>query len=305
MNAQMTSQTPEQFKGVINSDPVVALLGVAAHQYKSTGGICPSDELLAAFINAELKGKQRQTMLAHLNRCPTCYHHWLETASYVKSLKSVEDKKPFIALLTELLDIFRHPLDNWKPLVSLAATVVLMVAMVLWLPQPINSQINDSYFSVIHNNPNGFSQVLEELPLETTTLGFNDVDRSQSAQAFSAGIEMGYVTLTNTTPSAEVAAWADTDWADEYDLGRWFVLLWTMAQSPAPADFWAQQPAIGETLQARFSERSPDDITKTVLDVLTNIQLLLTQLQNQPNNRGMAYRLSHHLEMAMSGISEL
>ncbi|MEN8218761.1 MAG: hypothetical protein ABFS56_20790 [Pseudomonadota bacterium] len=75
-----------------NHERIVALLGVATHQQKSKAGTCPTDEQLAAFIT---KGKQRQRMLAHLNRCSKCYHRWLETASYVKSLEA--DKSHFLA----------------------------------------------------------------------------------------------------------------------------------------------------------------------------------------------------------------
>jgi hypothetical protein len=104
-----------------------------------------------------------------------------------------------------------------------------------------------------------------------------------------------------------MAAWADTQWAEEYTLGRWFVLLWTVAQTPnqAPTDFWTQQSAIGEKLQARFNKRSPDEMTETVLETLANIQPLLTELKNQPKNRRLVYQLNEYLEMAINGISDL
>jgi hypothetical protein len=277
-----------------NPERTIALLGVATHQQNSKAGTCPTDEQLVAFIT---KGKQRQTMLAHLNRCPKCYHHWLETASYIKSLEP--EKSYFLKKWDFFRDVFQ--LDNWKPL---ALTAVLVVAVLVWFPK---SPIDASYVAVTAHNPDGYSEVLENLPLETTTLGFYDIESSPPAQAFSAGIETGQAILTNTTPSDEMAAWADTQWAEEYTLGRWFVLLWTVAQTPnqAPTDFWTQQPAIGEKLQARFNKRSPDEMTETVLETLANIQPLLTELKNQPKNRRLVYQLNEYLEMAINGISDL
>ena len=58
----------------------IALLGLAA-QKTDLAGACPADETMAAFLDDRLSGKAREGMLAHLNRCPGCYHQWLEAAT--------------------------------------------------------------------------------------------------------------------------------------------------------------------------------------------------------------------------------
>jgi len=279
---------------------IIALLGIAVHQQSSKASACPSDEQLAAFISNTVKSKQRQTMLAHLNRCPKCYHHWLETASYIKSFQP--EKISFLKKLENFLTK-AFALDNWKPLVSVTVTAVLVVAVLLYIP-PTQTPIDASIAAVKTHNPDGFNQILENLPIETMTLGFDEVESSPAAQAFTAGIEYGQAVLTNTTPSPELTAYAD---ADEYKLGRLFVLLWTVAQTqqPMPKDFWTRQTEIGAELEARFKKRPPDETTKTVLEVLTNLQPLLIELKTQPNNRRLIYLLSRDIEMAMNGISEL
>jgi hypothetical protein len=298
MNIQTT--TPESFKGVINSERAIALLGVAAHQQNLTVDTCPSDEQLSFFVNGELKGNNREEMLGHLNRCPKCYHQWLETGSYIKYFQSN------VKWWQKLGNVF---LEYWKPLIFVPITAVLVMAVSIKLFNPINSinPIDASYVAVTTDNPNGFSQIFEDLPLESNTLAFNETESSLPAQAFSAGITMGSAKLTNTIPSAEITYWANSQWADEYALGRWLVLLWTMAQTldKTPIDFWTQQHKIGEQLQARFNHRSLDENTETVLNALTGTQTLLIQLQKQPNNRGVASRLHAYLEMTMTGISEL
>jgi len=198
-------------------------------------------------------------------------------------------------------------LDNLKFGVPVAATAVLLVivALKMWPMQPVaENPIEASYVAIITDNHEGFNRVLENFPLETTDLGFNEVEPSKAAQAFQAGVETGYAMLSQT--SADISPWKETDWAAEYDLGRWFVLLWTMAQTPdkVSSDFWADQQAIGETLQARFSKRASEEMTETVLETLKRIQPVLMALKKQPSYRGMAYELSDHLEMAMSGLAE-
>ncbi|MDM8560713.1 hypothetical protein [Candidatus Parabeggiatoa sp. HSG14] len=295
MNTQTTIS--ETFKGVINSERTIALLGIAAHQQKSTVDTCPSDEELVAFSSGELKGKKRETMLGHLNHCQNCYHHWLETGSYIKYFPAE------VKWWQKLGHVF---LDYWKPLVFVPVTAILVMAISIKIFQPLNP-IDASYVVATTHNPNGFNQILESLPLETNMLAFNETESSSSAQAFNAGIAMGKAKLTNTTLSSEMSHWANSQWADEYSFGRWCVLLWAMVQTPDKTltDFWIQQYQIGEQLQARFMNRSSDDMTETVLDALTRIQILLTQLQKKPNNRGVTSRLHSYLEITITGISEL
>ncbi len=299
-------------KGVLNSDRAIALIAITAHQ-QSTLEACLSDEQLAAFVNGELKGEPRQTLLAHLNSCSQCYHHWLDTASYLKSLGTSQKRMPFFKKTffwkrwQNSLNGLSFFLDNLKFGVPVAATAVLLVivALKMWPMQPVaENPIEASYVAIITANHEGFNRVLENFPLETTDLGFNEIEPSKAAQAFQAGIETGYAMLSQT--SADTNVWKETDWAAEYDLGRWFVLLWTMAQTPdkTSSDFWADQQAIGETLQARFSKRASEEMTETVLETLKRIQPVLMALKKQPSYRGMAYELSDHLEMAMSGLAE-
>src|SRR5918992_3401559 len=107
----------------------IALLGLLATESEKVGA-CPSDELLAAFIEGKLTGKARQAMLAHLNHCPSCYYHWLEAASYLSAL---EPAAPRTSTAGSLFSIWQylHPwFTGWKmaiPAAALAALVCLLV----------------------------------------------------------------------------------------------------------------------------------------------------------------------------------
>jgi hypothetical protein len=58
----------------------MVLLGLAATDTPMVTR-CPSEETLARFVEGALTGQGWETILAHLNRCASCYHHWLEAAS--------------------------------------------------------------------------------------------------------------------------------------------------------------------------------------------------------------------------------
>ncbi|RKZ84583.1 MAG: hypothetical protein DRR19_17525 [Candidatus Parabeggiatoa sp. nov. 1] len=322
MNTQTNTEITEKFKGVINSERTIALLGIAAHRQNSKASPCPSDEQLAEFISGGLKGKQRQTMLAHLNRCSTCYYHWLEVASYLDSIEEATEKS------NEFQQVREKGWQKWRDLrsfngsfavryfavpVTITITAILLIVVtalfVMKPPPTLNDNINAGFeVAATVQNPEQLTEQLAQL-LKDTSLGINDPDISQPILAFSAGVEVAKATLTDITPSTEMSVWADSQWANEYELGRWFVLLWTMVQTPAavPADFWRQQRAIGETLQARFSTRSPrDDITETILEVMLKPALsLLSQLQNKPNDQEVTAQLREHLAFAIWGISQL
>lgn len=313
MNTQTTSQTPNAFKGVMNSDRTIALLGLAAHHLNSKPSHCPSDEELAAFISGEYNGKKRQAMLAHLNHCSTCYSHWLEVTSYLDSIQITETKGSSINKLIEKwwqkgLEIVARPLDNLTILVP--ATAVLLIAAVVWMimPLPTLSDRIDASFEVATTlqNADNLTEVLTHLSTDVSLGVTAPSDTSPAVFAFNVGVEMGRATLAQDSLPAQRVAWANSQWAEEYELGRWMVLLWSIAQTPqlVPVDFWSQQQAIGETLQARFSKRSSTDaMTDTILEKgLKPIISILSQLQNDPDNYAYSAQLTEHLELVIEGI---
>lgn len=312
------SHTQESFKDESNSDRVIALLGRTAHQQKAKVGACPSDEQLLAFIHNKLTGKKRQAMLVHLNRCSTCYNDWVETALYIKSLEPVDKqvkKQRFLKWWQTGIEVFRLP-KVWVP-TAVTALLLIVIFVPVWLQPSVifHDKIAGFEVAVILPNPDTLKLAFVNLSQETTTFGMNEPDIPQAAKAFSAGVEMERAKLIQKEQSlefakmAEMAKWAsNSQWVNEYELGRWFVLLRTMVQTPEKTskDFWKQQQTIGRTLQARFSKRSPtDDITQTILEMLAETLSLLDQLQNDFDNQGVISQLSKHLDFAIWGISSL
>ena len=311
ISIQIASHTPEPFKDEISSDRIIALLGRAAHQSKVQLGECPSDEELLAFIYGKLTGKKRQAMVAHLNRCSTCYHDWIETALYLKSLEPT-DKLVQKKWWQMGIEVFLLP-KVWIP-TAVTAILLITVWVPVWLQPSVTFHDNIAGFEVAVTLPNAdtLQQAFVNLSEDTTTFGLNDPDMPPEIKAFSAGVEMQRAKLTQkeqTPEFVELAKWTtNSQWVDEYELGRWLVLLRTMVQTPEQTskEFWVQQQTIGRTLQARFYKRSLiDDITQTILEVLAETLFLLSQLQNHSNNQDVISQLRNHLDFAIWGISSL
>jgi hypothetical protein len=128
---------------------VIALLGLAATE-PPAGTSCPGEETLAQFIEGQLTGRAREAMLAHLNRCPSCYYHWLEVGSY---LNVAERPAPTATPTGSLARVWEriHPwFSNWKIAVPIAATAVLVYAVGPWWPvsSDLNHQIDLAYARV-------------------------------------------------------------------------------------------------------------------------------------------------------------
>lgn len=166
----------------------------------------------------------------------------------------------------------------WLPKVLMPAAIavifLIMVAIRIWVPFPtLNSQINKGFeIASTIQSPSSSSQLLANLSSERNGVGLTEPNVPPAIQAFRIGVEIGKTTLTHTKPSDEIAEIAakvaSNQWQTEYELGRWFVLLWTITQTPdkTSTEFWAKQQEVGEKLRVRFNQRSPmDDITKIIL----------------------------------------
>jgi hypothetical protein len=111
---------------------------------------------------------------------------------------------------------------------------------------------------------------------------------SKSEKAFGAALLtarealLGYSEVTLPTlflPPAD--SWLKTQWAPDFELGRWAVLLWTVSQfqGEMPNTFWDEQKEIFAQLHAVFSARQDtNNEAKQVLSLLNEIEKHLDKL---------------------------
>jgi hypothetical protein len=294
---------------VNETERIMALLALTIRSQEVNRGECLSDEQLVAFINRELGRKQRQQVLAHLNSCQACYHLWLETASYSQSFEPVKPSDWLTPFYARLLTIRQYLLDSWKLAVPVAVVTMLAMAM-LWRPlmvATIGEQIDAGYAQLRNSSlPKDF-----HFP-GGGALGFSPFSVSTEALAFKAGIWTGEATLREETirlpnslnPPSGVSSWSSSQWADEYELGRWVALLWvnvTQEVERSPT-FWQQQSAVAEILRNRFAQRSSTEIVEEAMTTLKTIQPWLLQLQQQPKH-DIYSELRTHLERAIIKLS--
>jgi hypothetical protein len=314
----------------------LALLALAAKP-TDTPGPCPSDEELAGFVEGRRHGEARQAMLAHLNNCPSCYHHWVAAASYLASTaqtgveKSSADDAAALAGMTQplakggkrwsasgILDQLQSLLPSWKvavPTVAVAAAVVY--AILLWPgllmgPQDLNERISSGYAALIARDASELARIGSTLPLpgEETALGFSPSRPAPPAQAFGAGVWAGRIALmpSNAISMPEVFAppigrlWSDTDWADYYAFGRWTVLLWAAANLERPAVDWDQHELVREALLARLTERLGfEEEAERAVAGLKRVKPLLAAVALEADDAARAY-LRRGLELMMNQL---
>ncbi len=253
---------------------------------------CPSEETLARFIEGALTGQRRETMLAHLNRCASCYHHWLEAASLLHggeraALPPARSGSPARAWLS-----LRPWWTGWKTMVPVAATAAFAYTVILWLPPSpdLNDQIDLAYAAVhAENTPprEAAQRALPPLPWEGAALAFSGTHPSAPRQAFGAGLWAGRQALLSAeareAPPAFLSppggvGWPNTAWADYYALGRWMVLGWRLATQEDVPD-WQPHPGLLGSLRTRLSERvAVEEEARRAVNALSRLQPQLAAL---------------------------
>ncbi len=287
----MNNSTPN------HNERIMALLGLLTTQKKQkTEAGCPSDEQLAVFIDKKLKGRTREAMLEHLDNCPNCYHHWLETAaSHVPSMPYVPWSRKILRKLSEVFRPVVHwhvNSDTWTPAISFASfasiTFILICAMTLW-PDSLEDRINSSHAIAASLQDHGkFMHLLQD---ENPWIRNDKIDTfieiSSATRAFQAGLWMEQTLLNQQEKNKKASlpanlrpkdaeSWAKTDLANEYAYGRWIRLLRWISVQPGKrptAAFWEQQQMILKEFHERLA------VHKQTIKRLDFLKPFFTELQ--------------------------
>ncbi|MGH8533384.1 MAG: hypothetical protein ACREV1_11845 [Gammaproteobacteria bacterium] len=293
----------------------MALLGLAATDTPMVMS-CPSEETLARFVEGGLTGQGRETMLAHLNRCASCYHHWLAAASLLNDSERTALPPVRSGSSARAWQYLRPCLTSWKLIVPVAATAAFAYAVILWIPPSpdLNDQIDLAYAAVhAENTPprEAAQRALPPLPWEGAALAFSGSHPSAPRQAFGAGLWAGRQALLSAeareAPPAFLsppggAGWPDTAWADYYALGRWTVLVWMLATQEDVPD-GQPHPGLLDGLRNRLSERiSVEEEARRAVNALSRLQPLLAALAHEANGPRRD-ELRRALEMTMQELA--
>lgn len=221
-----------------NDKERLAVLGSLVSQRVQQGSeACPADDQLAAFVENRLSGPARAAMLDHLDRCPSCYRHWLEVADLMDgklrpSAPAVPDTTP--APAKRLLDWLY---GDWIA-IPIAAAAALAYVVVTPLNAPNASQLIDaSYTAFLQKEKTNAAPLLASAPTpEGTGLAFSDAPPTAPRQAFKAGLDQG---RREAATNAEKDQREHDAAAAYFELGRWIVLAWAQSRSETRAVNWA------------------------------------------------------------------
>lgn len=290
------------------SERLVALMGLAASERQGIGS-CPSTEQLAAFVDRRLKGQARQRLLAHLDRCPQCYHHWLEIGAYLQEATPATKSRlqPLAAFRERLNFAFAYR----RLAISIAAALALVSIVVLWPSTPdLHQRVSHQFTLLSTQGATRPPLVKGDLPLpwEGVALGFNEAATTPARQAFGAGLWSGRQALlmdrTGVLPEAlsppAGRSWADSDWKPYYEFGRWTVLMWAQARSCQTTQQWSSHRAIFELLRGDFEKRAAHAASaQPFVAALARLDPLLENAARQGDHQ--TYRcLSRHLMIMMN-----
>lgn len=208
--------------------------------------------------------------------------------------------KQLIASLPEKIDKFFPPQKKWAIPAAALVLVVSVITYIVWPQSPIDS----AYQTIYAHKTGEMADKLREFKFRWEGEGENvlafspTAQPSQAAKAFSAGLLFGREALLGKTevvlptlllPSSTEEAWSKTQWADEFELGRWTILLWTASQIPSdlPPTFWVEQRWIFSQLKAAFAARAETDneANKMFSQLENRIEPHLKQLPSEDSPR--------------------
>jgi hypothetical protein len=317
MSEKPSSDKPER---------LLALLGLAAHTPLETGP-CPSDEELATLIDESLDQEERKTLLAHLNRCPVCYRHWVELSAYLDSPVPVTEPAVTKALWPKLWTRFMTRRPAWRFAVAGVAISLVTVALVtLWSYPPVTQKV-DFAKALDHSIATQYTKVQEQLsseiapeslqalqnlplPWARTALAFDKGPPAESERAFAAGLWVGRAVLLGTQaapPPALTAphghAWSQSDWAAYHLFGQWTVLTWMLAQPELLTAELRSQEDVLDSLLSRFVEQtSTDPHAAAALAAIAQLKPLL-RTANETQSPQAQSDLSRALVLTMQRLS--
>jgi hypothetical protein len=234
---------------------------------------CPTDSQFAAFIEGRLQGQAREIILQHLRTCPICYQHWQTVVRYTQPPRWSPNWRYW---LTSQVKQYALPL-GW----AIAATVVITVSLLWFLPPSVHQQLDTSYQYVLTQQDETTKEILLEFQFrwqKITGYGFSERYTTEAMQAFAAGLLIGKQVLLTALSTTPHTPWLETSWADYVALGRWSVLLWEVCQSQrAMSDhFWQTQRAILKKLRASFLV--PHQTKQPLIERLNQIEQLMRPL---------------------------
>lgn len=268
-------------------DTTDVLIALASQESEPPEQPPSPEELVDFFENSKRFPEQRQEqILAYLDSNPQAYDRWIKQGNPAKQ---------------QSRSLFMLPMTFY----AVAAFVALFALGVglLWRSQSfqLNQAMDRSYQSAaLHGDEGSFALTMKTLEDAVqpsgSALGFSSSGQLSSlGQAFMLGLQQDGLKSHKTLPS-DVRK-------EDYLLGRWHTLLWTVSQQKAvlPTEFWQEQLVILDHLQSHYSNRPQEQATPEIKAVVLQLEHMQPMLQTLANNN-QAIRTYQDLEQTLAAL---
>lgn len=196
--------------------------------------------------------------------------------------------------------------EGWAiPAMAMAAVVVLVVSLTFLYSPTLENQIDTTYQTIYAQKTGEMDKGLRDFQLSWEEGGnvfaFSPAKSfSPATNAFGAGLLTAREALLGErefTLPEPFESELKTEWASDFELGRWIFLLWTVTQfqREMPQSFWDEQREILALFKAEFGARLDEDAKKVVFQLENEIEPFLPQ----PNKLENYEKLGDHLKMMM------
>ena len=296
----------------LSKDRLRALFAISSRAGESRGP-CPDVNDLAAFMDGGLTSKERETIMAHLDACPTCYNEWL-AASAALSDKGRAGME--LHAYPETAEEKHNPwFGNRSNLIAYGLALAACLILFFWLPVRQQSDlpgvIKTQYQFVLEHtimpDDSIFLTDFEGRPKGPVLRGYGFVDaarqHSPAAGAFVSGIRNGWGLIQSKADFFDTGT-RDEKWDDYYRLGLWYALVTSVCGSgeKMPDSFWDTQKEIIETFERLLSSRVEKESEAVVLTrSLGRIKSLFSQQEKDETRTCRSVR--QELEVIIEGIA--
>ena len=274
-------------------DKAEVLIALAAQQNEAVEEPPSPEELADFFANSRRFSKQRQEqILAYLDSNPQAYERWIQQGKRTEQ----PSRAPFSFMMAPY---------------AIAAVVVLLLMIgvsLLWRSQAfeLDQAIDRAYqVAILSDNPESFRQAMTSLTdtLQGTErpLSFSSSGQSSLlAQTFMLGLSHDLQALDQEPSGSDLLAGAQQE---DYQLGRWHTLLWTVSQQneALSPSFWQEQLNILNHLQTHYAKRAKETNTAEVRAVVLQLERMQAILEKLRENSqvGKSYQ---QLQQVLSAL---
>ncbi len=265
------------------------LIALAAQENETVEQPPSAEELTEFFANPESFSKERQElMFAYLDSNPQAYNRWIQQGKQATQ----STRAPL------LFTIMPYAIAS-------CAALLIIGTVLMWRGQrfELDQAVDQAYqMAASNSHQESFQRIwlslADSFQQTEQHLSFSQAGKmSQSAQAFRVGIEHDWE-IPKSQTSGKTAL--DDSQQEDYQLGRWYAVLWTVSQQKIvmPKDFWQEQLVILDHLQAHYTKQMREPHTaeiKSVAMQLENIEATLLQLTEDTQNTKLYKQLEQTL----------